>query len=191
MADTHTCTCTPIAPYRDAWISHQRWWLVSRPFQQNPVTLCRPEFSQFSESIIGFSFASNAKSTAIWVVSGVFHDLATTNFTYLLPNIYVCTYEYLWPINRTRRFAANPTTTVCYLWQLLTCVRLHLQSSTETPRYITNEGGVDTMSVLAISGDVVPSTNFPLLEIIYRLQFDKQRKGAGLLSNGSSILRIC
>ena len=61
-----------------------------------------------------------------------------------LSQIYVCTYEDLCRINGTRRLAANPTTTVCYLSQLLTCVRLRLQSATEKPKYCTNEGGVET-----------------------------------------------
>ena len=156
------------------------------------MTLCRPEFSQFSESNTGFSFTSTAKSAAIYVVSGAFYDLANTTSTYSLPNVCVCTYEYLWPINRTRRFAANPTTTVCYLWQLLICVYLYTYRTLERRLNIAPKKlAWNPMLVLATYGDVVPSRDFPVLEIKYRLQFDKQREGVGHLSNGRSILRSC
>ena len=100
---------------------------------------------------------------------------------------HVCTYEYLWRINKTRRFAANPTTTVCYLWQLLICVYLYTYRALEgrlniAPRKLA----WNPVLFLATYGDVAPFRDFPVLEIKYRLQFEKQRDEVGHLSNGWS-----
>ena len=90
-----------------------------------------------------------------------------------------CIYEHLWPVNRTHRFAANSTTTVCNLWQLLICVHLHLKRSTETTKYCTNEGGVKPDVRSSTSGDILPSKVFSVLGIKYQLQFHKQREEGG------------
>ena len=47
----------------------------------------------------------------------------------------------------------------------------------------------DPVLVLATYGDVVPFRDFPVLEIKYRLRFDRQSDEVGHLSNGWSILR--